>query len=128
MTKMSQMRTACNRVDIFFPPLLHIPALYYSPSICLARAQEAVSSELCERSVGALSEKGVIRVTDHIKAQIVMARCPDCGESIRLVASAVRVGRKVVCFECDADLEVIQTDPVTLDWIYENENEDEDEW
>ena len=53
--------------------------------------------------------------------------CPDCGERIALQLP-VRRGDLVNCPNCDAELEVIGTDPVELDWVYEeSDDEDEDE-
>jgi alpha-aminoadipate carrier protein LysW len=57
---------------------------------------------------------------------VVRATCPDCGSRIG-VKSPVRIGQQVVCPNCDAELEVIDTDPVELDWVYEDEEGDEDE-
>jgi hypothetical protein len=41
--------------------------------------------------------------------------------------SPVRIGQHVLCPNCDAELEVIDTNPVELDWVYEDEESDEDE-
>ena len=54
------------------------------------------------------------------------ALCPDCGERI-VMQDAIRVGLEVVCPHCDAALEVIDTDPVELDWTYEDDWDDEEE-
>lgn len=65
-----------------------------------------------------------------IKGQSVFATCPDCGQKIRM-QGAIRMGQEVVCPNCDAELEVIETDPVELDWIYDEydgEDEDDDDW
>ena len=62
----------------------------------------------------------------EIKARVVRADCPDCGARIA-VQSPVRVGQQVRCPNCDAELEVIDTNPVELDWVYEDEESDEDE-
>jgi len=58
------------------------------------------------------------------------AVCPDCGEKITLRGS-VHIGREVICPNCDAELEVVETDPLQLDWIseeyeayYDEEEED----
>jgi alpha-aminoadipate carrier protein LysW len=60
-------------------------------------------------------------------AKSVAVDCPDCGEKITL-RGPISVGQRVTCPECDADLEVIGTDPVELDWVYEDSDyEDEDE-
>lgn len=61
------------------------------------------------------------------------AVCPDCGEKITLRGS-IHIGREVVCPNCDAELEVVETDPLELDWIgedyeaYYDEEEEEDDW
>ena len=62
----------------------------------------------------------------EIKAKVVRADCPDCGARIT-VPSPVRIGQQVLCPNCDAELEVIDTNPVELDWVYEDEENDEDE-
>jgi lysine biosynthesis protein LysW len=56
------------------------------------------------------------------------AYCPDCDGRIAL--NPARMGQKITCPHCDADLEVISTDPLELDWVYDwewDEDEDEDE-
>ena len=64
------------------------------------------------------------------KTQAVTAACPDCGKLVHL-RGPVRIGQEVACPHCDAELEVIETDPVELDWVYDEydgeEDEDEDE-
>jgi lysine biosynthesis protein LysW len=64
-------------------------------------------------------------------AQVVSATCPDCGKVIRL-RGRVRMGQEVTCPHCDAELEVIETDPVELDWVYDEydgeDDEDDDDW
>jgi lysine biosynthesis protein LysW len=61
------------------------------------------------------------------EARSVSAVCPDCGRAIQ-IKSPVRMGQEIACPHCDAELEVIETDPVELDWIYEDDvYEDEDE-
>jgi len=56
----------------------------------------------------------------------VSALCPDCGERITL-KSTVRLGQEVVCPHCDAELEVVETDPVELDWVYDDDDDEEEE-
>jgi lysine biosynthesis protein LysW len=55
------------------------------------------------------------------------AICPSCGEDIRLPHSSnVRIGQRLLCPHCDAGLEVIELDPVELDWADWDEEWDED--
>jgi lysine biosynthesis protein LysW len=58
------------------------------------------------------------------------AECPDCGEKV-VVGAPVKLGQRVVCSNCQADLIVVETVPVELDWYYEEEpeeDEDDDDW
>jgi lysine biosynthesis protein LysW len=63
------------------------------------------------------------------------AACPDCGEEITLHGK-VELGMEVICPHCEAELEVVETVPVELDWIYEDdedhsyeeEEEEEEDW
>lgn len=61
---------------------------------------------------------------------MAIAFCPDCEEPIRLNVQP-RVGQRITCRSCGAELEVIETSPLELDWAYdgpvEDWNEDEDE-
>ncbi len=59
-----------------------------------------------------------------------VAICPSCGDDIKL-SGRPRIGQRVVCPYCEAELEVIELDPVELDWVdYEEEWEEdwEEEW
>jgi alpha-aminoadipate carrier protein LysW len=58
------------------------------------------------------------------KIKTVTADCPDCGRKITLRGTLV-IGQEVICPHCEAELEVIDTDPVELDWAY---GESDDEW
>jgi alpha-aminoadipate carrier protein LysW len=53
------------------------------------------------------------------------ALCPDCDEEI--VLNRVIVGQTVTCPHCDADLQVINVDPLELDWAYAWNWEEEEE-
>jgi lysine biosynthesis protein LysW len=62
-----------------------------------------------------------------------MARvyCPDCDGAI-MVGTNVELSQKIICPHCEAELEVISTDPLELDWAYdwsweEDEEEEEEE-
>ncbi len=54
--------------------------------------------------------------------------CPGCDYEFSI--SRPRLGQKVRCPGCDAQLEVVYLDPLEVDWIedeYEDWDEDEDE-
>ena len=52
--------------------------------------------------------------------------CLECDGRIML-SSQVEVGLTLVCPYCDAELEVISTDPPAVDWAYDWEWEEEEE-
>ena len=52
--------------------------------------------------------------------------CPDCDEKIMLRPD-VGIGLTLVCPYCDAELELISTDPPEVDWAYDWEYEEEEE-
>jgi lysine biosynthesis protein LysW len=61
---------------------------------------------------------------------MVSAYCPDCDSRITFNPSA-RVGQKITCRYCDAELEVISVDPLELDWVYDwswDEDEEEEDY
>ena len=51
--------------------------------------------------------------------------CPSCGETIKL-AGQPRISQKVTCRYCDESLEIIDVNPIELDWAYYDD--DDDEW
>ncbi len=53
-------------------------------------------------------------------------RCPDCDSRI-ILGSSVETGLTLVCPHCDAELEVINTNPLEVDWAYDWEWEEEEE-
>ncbi|HOC20724.1 MAG: hypothetical protein GYA30_09965 [Chloroflexi bacterium] len=67
------------------------------------------------------------------------AVCPSCGETIK-VTGQVKIGRYITCPICDEMLEIIDVNPIELDWAfyddedneddldYEEQDEDEDDW
>jgi len=56
------------------------------------------------------------------------AICPSCGEWVKL-PDHPKIGQKITCMECEADLEVIEVNPVELDWAFmEDEFDDEEDW
>lgn len=50
--------------------------------------------------------------------------CPECDEKIRIPGRPI-LGRRFACHNCGVELELINTDPVELDWVY-NEPEADD--
>ncbi len=54
------------------------------------------------------------------------AYCPDCDGKIVLPPD-VKLGQKLTCPHCEAELEVISLDPVELDWAYDWEWDEEEE-
>ena len=56
-----------------------------------------------------------------------VAVCPECEAEIDFGKPIeVRVGERVFCPECDIELEVISTKPLTLDYAFDDEDWDED--
>lgn len=64
---------------------------------------------------------------------MAIAFCPDCEEPIRLSVQP-KVGQRITCRSCGAELEVIETSPLELDWAYDgpvedwDDEEEEDDW
>ncbi|HNT78635.1 MAG TPA: lysine biosynthesis protein LysW [Anaerolineae bacterium] len=56
-----------------------------------------------------------------------MAICPSCEGEIKLTRK-VELGQRIRCPLCLEDLEVVETNPVELDWAYDEEEEWDDEW
>jgi len=53
------------------------------------------------------------------------AVCPGCDEEIYVPVA--RLGTKVVCRSCNAELEVVESGPIELDWAYDDDDEDWDD-
>ena len=58
---------------------------------------------------------------------ITVARCPDCKQRIE-IRPFLRVGDALVCPHCEADLEVVDLNPVELDWAYIPPADEDEEW
>lgn len=57
-----------------------------------------------------------------------IATCPECETEIEFDNPAeIRIGDRVFCSECDMELEVISTKPLTLDYAFDDDL-DEEEW
>ena len=51
--------------------------------------------------------------------------CPECEAEIDFGTSVeVKVGDRIFCPECDMELEVISAKPLTLDYVFDDEEED----
>ena len=55
-----------------------------------------------------------------------MVRCPECAVEIDVDEDEVEEGEILNCPECEAELEVVQTHPVHLNVISEDDDEDEE--
>ncbi len=54
-----------------------------------------------------------------------MALCPECEASIDIGDNELEEGQRLDCPECSAELEVVNTNPVELDVIADEEEEEE---
>lgn len=57
---------------------------------------------------------------------MAVATCAECDEEIE-VSDRARVGQRVVCTNCGAQLEVVSTNPLELDPAYDDDDEWEDD-
>ncbi len=55
-----------------------------------------------------------------------MAHCPDC-ETVIDLDNDIEEGQQLDCPECGADLEVVNTNPVELDVVADEDEEEEAE-
>jgi alpha-aminoadipate/glutamate carrier protein LysW len=55
-----------------------------------------------------------------------MAVCPECEGTIDVEDEEVEEGQTLDCPECGAELEVVSTNPVELNAVAEEDNEEED--
>lgn len=60
----------------------------------------------------------------HKRTRVSVAICPDCEWEIFL-GPQPRQGRKVTCLNCGAELELIDVEPLELDWDF---SEFEPDW
>jgi len=56
-----------------------------------------------------------------------VVRCPECAVEIDLDEDEVEEGEILNCPECEVELEVVQTHPVHLNVISEDDDDDEEE-
>ena len=55
-----------------------------------------------------------------------MAKCPECGAVIDIEEDEVEQGEIISCPDCAVELEIVNTHPLELD-VLEDEEEDEEE-
>jgi lysine biosynthesis protein LysW len=55
---------------------------------------------------------------------MIKADCPSCGTKIQLILKP-KMGQKVVCKHCNADLEVVWLEPLELDFPFESDEDDD---
>ena len=104
LSKVARSSYLCDTLCTFFPRFLYSQGLYLGTT-----RRAAAGNRRKERS----------RSMDD-------AYCPDCDGKIVLNPD-VKLGQKLTCPHCEAELEVISLDPVELDWAYDWEWEDEEE-
>ena len=54
-----------------------------------------------------------------------MATCPECEAIIDVEGDEIEEGRRLDCPECGAELEVVNTNPLELDLISSDDDEEE---
>ena len=52
--------------------------------------------------------------------------CPECESSI-IFKRTPRLGKTITCYICDTRLEVVEVNPIELDWAFEDELDYDDE-
>jgi alpha-aminoadipate carrier protein LysW len=57
-----------------------------------------------------------------------MARCPECEAEIDVGDSDLEEGQTLDCPECGRELEVVNTNPMELDVVASEEEEEEESW
>ena len=60
------------------------------------------------------------------KSKKIMVECLNCNEDI-YVGNNPRVGNFITCKRCDSVFEIIELDPVMVDWPYSDDDDDNDE-
>lgn len=57
-----------------------------------------------------------------------MALCPECDATIDIEDDEVEEGQTLDCPECGVELEVVSTNPVELNSLMEEEDDEEETW
>jgi lysine biosynthesis protein LysW len=53
--------------------------------------------------------------------------CPECDGDLKFQSSP-RKGDTITCPSCGAHLEVVGLSPIELDWVYDDDDQDLEEW
>ena len=61
------------------------------------------------------------------KNKPLLGACPDCDADV-VFTKAPYLGQKKTCPECQSELEVIGLTPLELDWAYEYDDYDDDDF
>jgi hypothetical protein len=56
-----------------------------------------------------------------------VVRCPKCGAEVDCDEDEVEEGEILSCLECEADLEVVQKRPVSVNVISDDDDDEEDD-
>jgi len=56
---------------------------------------------------------------------MAIAFCPDCEEPVRVATP--KLGQRVTCQSCGAELEIVEVSPLELDWAYDETSDDWEE-
>jgi alpha-aminoadipate carrier protein LysW len=56
-----------------------------------------------------------------------VVRCPKCGAEVDCDEDEVEEGEILSCLECEADLEVVQKRPVSVNVISDDDDDDDEE-
>ena len=50
----------------------------------------------------------------------ITAKCPACDNKIKLISKPY-MSQRLICTSCEAPLEVVRTNPLVLDWIFDSD-------
>ena len=71
--------------------------------------------------------RAAIAFNDNREDQMATAYCPECEQKVKLGAEPAE-GQRVTCLNCGTILEVINLEPLELDWAYVEPADDEQDW
>ena len=61
------------------------------------------------------------------KTKVISATCPDCLVQIRF-HKMPQIDELVSCPECEAALEVVSLQPLKLEWVFDDVEDDDDDY